>query len=63
MLNAWTPEEDERLRSLVQKGASPLRAPAVLKRKRAAVIARARKLGCPIPNDDRCSQALGEVSE
>lgn len=49
MLNAWTPEEDERLRSLVQKGASPLRAAAVLKRRRAAVIARGRKLGCPFP--------------
>jgi hypothetical protein len=45
----WTLEEDERIRSLVAKGASALRASAALKRNKHAVIARARKLGCPFP--------------
>lgn len=43
----WTPEEDERVRSFVAKGASAVRASAALKRNRHAVIVRARKLGCP----------------
>ena len=43
----WTPEEDERIRSFVAKGASAVRASAALKRNKHAVIGRARKLGCP----------------
>jgi hypothetical protein len=43
----WTPEEEERIRSYVAKGASTLRASVALKRSKHSVIARARKLGCP----------------
>jgi hypothetical protein len=43
----WTPEEDERIRSYVAKGASALRTSVALKRSKHSVIARARKLGCP----------------
>jgi hypothetical protein len=43
----WTAEEDERVRSFVAKGASTLRASVALKRSQHAVIARARKIGCP----------------
>jgi ribosome modulation factor len=43
----WTPEEDERIRSLVAKGASALRASLALKRNKASVTGRAHKLGCP----------------
>jgi hypothetical protein len=43
----WTEEEDERPRTLVAQGASPVRAAAALKRK--IVSVRARVLGCPFP--------------
>jgi GcrA cell cycle regulator len=49
LLKPWTPEEDERIRSFVAKGASALRAAAALKRSKASVTARAHKLGCPFP--------------
>jgi len=45
----WTPEEDERLRFFVAKGASVLRASLALKRNKDSVTNRARKLGCPFP--------------
>jgi hypothetical protein len=43
----WTPEEDELIRSFVAKGASAIRVSAALKRHKASVTERARKLGCP----------------
>jgi hypothetical protein len=47
--SAWTADEDEKIRSLVAKGTSAFRASASLKRSRAAVLGRARILGCPFP--------------
>jgi hypothetical protein len=43
----WTPEEDERIRSLAAEGASAMRASVALKRNMHSVFGRARKLGCP----------------
>jgi hypothetical protein len=43
----WTPEEDERIRSLSASGASAMRASAALKRNKVSVAARAHKIGCP----------------
>jgi len=43
----WTPEDDDRIRSLAAEGASAVRASVALKRNKASVIGRARKLGCP----------------
>jgi hypothetical protein len=45
----WTIEEDERLRALVARGASVVKAAAALKRKIVSVRMRARALGCPFP--------------
>jgi hypothetical protein len=44
---SWTPEMDERLKQLVQSGASVTRAAAALKRTVGAVQTRARNLGMP----------------
>lgn len=49
LVKHWTPEEDARLKALVAKGASILRAAAALKRRQGVVRERARKLGCPFP--------------
>jgi uncharacterized protein (DUF2147 family) len=45
----WTVEEDEKLKAFLARGASIIRAAAALKRKKASVRERARKLGCPFP--------------
>lgn len=42
---SWTPEQDERLRELLDAGATALRAAAALKRTIGAVQTRARNLG------------------
>ncbi len=47
--SAWTPEESERLRSLVASGTSPARASVIFKRSVGAVQNHARKLGTPFP--------------
>jgi GcrA cell cycle regulator len=46
---AWTTEDDERLRALIAKGASAIRAAAALKCPIAKVRAQARKIGYPFP--------------
>lgn len=46
----WTPEEDERLKDLVAKGASILKAAAALNRTMISVRDHARKLGSPFPS-------------
>ena len=43
----WTPDDDERIRSLAAEGASAARASVALKRNKDSVSNRARKLGCP----------------
>ena len=43
----WTTEDDERIRSLAAQGASAVRASVALRRNKASVTGRARKLGCP----------------
>lgn len=43
----WTAEENERLRALVAKGVSIIKAAASLKRTRSSVRVQARKLGTP----------------
>jgi hypothetical protein len=45
----WTEAEDERLKALVAKGASVIRAAGALNRKIISVRARARLLGFPFP--------------
>jgi hypothetical protein len=45
----WTAEEDERIRAFVENDATVFRVAAALKRGKAAVAKRARKLGCPFP--------------
>jgi GcrA cell cycle regulator len=45
----WTPEEDERLKEFVARGASDIRVAAAFKRKKGSVRERARRLGCPFP--------------
>jgi hypothetical protein len=49
LVQRWTFEDDERLKELVAKGASLVRAAAALRRRQAVVRERARKLGCPFP--------------
>jgi hypothetical protein len=44
---SWTPEQIALLLSMVEKGASPLRASVVLKRPKLAVQTKARQLGRP----------------
>jgi hypothetical protein len=45
----WTSEDDELLKDLASRGASLIRASAALRRKKATVRERAKKLGCPFP--------------
>ena len=49
LVQRWIFEDDERLKELVVKGASLVRAAAALRRRQAVVRERARKLGCPFP--------------
>ena len=44
---SWTPEQINLLLSMIEKGASPVRASVVLKRPRLAVQTKARQLGHP----------------
>jgi hypothetical protein len=46
---SWTAEDNERLKELVGKKASPLRAAAALHRSTGSVHAQARNLGTPFP--------------
>ena len=46
---SWTDEENERLKDLVAKGASLVKAAAVFKRSMINVRDQARKLGSPFP--------------
>jgi hypothetical protein len=45
----WTAQECEKLKDLVQQGASAFRASAALHRSHASVRNKARELGCPFP--------------
>jgi hypothetical protein len=45
----WTKKDDERLVTLVEQGASIIRAAAALRRTTISVRTRARSLGCPFP--------------
>jgi hypothetical protein len=45
----WTPEENERLKTMVENGLSALRAAAALKCSMDSVRLQARKLGTPFP--------------
>jgi hypothetical protein len=45
----WTKEDDERLVTLVEQGASIIRAAAAFRRTTISVRTRARSLGCPFP--------------
>jgi hypothetical protein len=47
---AWTHEQIELLRTLLDKGVSALRASVVLKRPKLAVQNKARQLGTPFPD-------------
>jgi hypothetical protein len=49
ILEPWTPQDDERVRVFAAQGASVVRTAAALRRRKVAVQARARKLGCPFP--------------
>jgi hypothetical protein len=44
-----TPKEDQRLKDLVEQGASLIRAAAAFNKKTQNVRERARKIGCPFP--------------
>jgi hypothetical protein len=44
---SWTPEQIELLISMIERGASPMRASVVLKRPKLAVQTKARQLGRP----------------
>jgi hypothetical protein len=46
---AWTLEDSERLKQLVESGVSPARASVIFKRSVGAVQNQARKLGVPFP--------------
>ena len=50
LIQRWTPEEDERLKAMVLKGLSLIKAAAALKRKQLVVRDRARLLGTPFPH-------------
>ena len=45
----WTAEDNERLKELVAKGVSVIKAAAALKRTTVSVRTQARKLGTPFP--------------
>jgi hypothetical protein len=45
----WTAQDDERLRTLVAQGTSPVRAAAALRRSKKYIPDRANKLVCPFP--------------
>ena len=45
LIHRWTLEDDQRLKALVESGASVTKAAAALKRREAPVRERARKLG------------------
>jgi hypothetical protein len=45
----WTTEDCEKLKALVQQGASAFRASAALRRSVPTVKNKARELGCPFP--------------
>ena len=45
----WTAEDNERLKALVAKGVSVIKAAAALKRTTVSVRTQARKLGTPFP--------------
>jgi hypothetical protein len=45
----WTTKDDEKIRTLIAQGASVTRVVAAVKRRRTAVLKRARDLGCPFP--------------
>jgi GcrA cell cycle regulator len=47
----WTEEDAERLKALIQSGASAVRASAALKRPLTTVKLKARKMGMPFPHD------------
>jgi hypothetical protein len=49
IIQRWTTQDDERLRTFVAQGASLVRASAALKRGHEVVRERARKLGCSFP--------------
>jgi GcrA cell cycle regulator len=49
MKNAWTEQDNERLKAMVAAGASPVRAAAAFGRSIVSVRVQARKLGSPFP--------------
>ena len=49
-MRVWTAEENERLKALVAKNVSILKAAAALKRSSTSVRTQARKLGTPFPH-------------
>lgn len=62
---SWTPEQIQLLSSLVDKGASAVRASVVLKRPKLAVQNKARQLGKPFPDvrEVRTARLLRETIE
>ena len=48
---AWSQKDLDKLKGLIESGASALRASAALKRSRAVVKQKARELGIPFPTD------------
>jgi GcrA cell cycle regulator len=59
--DAWTEEDNARIRELAAKGASTIRAAAALKRSRLAVRDQARKLGTPFPTVRDLRKRLAEA--
>jgi hypothetical protein len=59
----WTSEETEKLRKLVESGASPIRCAAALKRRVASVRLQARKIGTPFPSRRDVTKALKQAEE
>jgi GcrA cell cycle regulator len=51
LVRPWTDQDDEAIKVFVAQGASVMRAAAALRRSKVSIRQRAKKIGCPFPND------------
>jgi hypothetical protein len=61
-MKAWTAEDNARLKELIKKSASAMKAAAALRRTTIAVRRQALKLGTPFPHKNELRKKLRDYS-